>query len=469
MATFLNTSKKHVGIIIFYTCFILFVLYIPFNTKGAYQFKEIPGFPNYDMLASAFLAKQVHLLDTVDPKRLQADDPRDPSHPSAYLFDRVIWNGKYYFIQEPLPGIFHAIWNAITGYPFRTGAMVTLSISGVVIVLAFLMLHLRQLYFPSTPSWIFWGTWISFSLCSVQLHFASMPFVYNEAVGLGSFFSLLGILCAMHIFPVKRNEKTNCLAALAGTCFGAAVCCRASIVFYPLTFLLCLVMFHFFRERQYKIILNVFLPFLICFGLFIIALLAYNFLRFQDILEFGRNYAIYPSHEDYLYAIWNENMFRLKHVPVQFYLYLLSPPDIIDKFPYIIIPNESRFKIGDVLIVSQRVRSIFILVPILVVLIATPFLQKYYRNKIFSFWMTYFITASAAIFCFLTFFHYATIRYIYDFLPILFVILFGSYSTLWGKIMGDEHKEKIVKLLFIGLVSITVFNGLLAGYLKYRS
>ncbi len=466
-AAFLNEKNKQIWLIILYTCIIFFVLYIPFNTKGTYHFKEIPGFPKYDDLSSAFLEKQLHLQQKVDPETLQADDPRDPTNPSRYMFDRIIWNGKYYFQHEPLPAFLHMGWTAITGLPFRTGVMVILSISGVLIILGLLMIHLRQLYFQSTPGWIFWGVWISFSLCSVQLHMASMPFVYNEAVGLGSLFSLLGIFFALIAFADKDGQKIR--MALSGTFFGSAVCCRASLIFYPVTLLVYLAVERLFKEREYKDIVNIFLPFLVCFGLFVLALLTYNFMRFSNPLDFGRSQLIFPSLEDYQYAILNKNIFRLQHVPLQLYLYLFSPPDIINGFPYLVIPNETRFRIGDVLVVSQRVRSIFILVPILVALFPAPFLMKYYRNGKFYFWMTYFITASAAIFCFLTFFHYATIRYIYDFLPTLFLILFGSFSALWKKIMGDEHNEKIVKFLFIGLVSITVLNGLLAGYLKYRS
>lgn len=466
-AKFLNETNKQIGLIILYTCIIFFFLYIPFNTKGTYHFKEIPGFPKYDDLSSAFMVQQLHLQQKVDPETLQADDPRDPTNPSRYMFDRIIWNGKYYFQFEPLPAFFHLGWTAITGLPFRTGVMVIISISGVLVILGLLMIHLRQLYFQSTPAWIFWGVWISFSLCSVQLHMASMPFVYNEAVGLGSLFSLLGIFFAFIAFPDKNGQKIR--TALSGIFFGAAVCCRASLVLYPVTLLGCLIVVWLLKDKAYKDIVNLFLPFLVCFGLFVLALLAYNFMRFGNPLEFGRSHTIFPSYEDYLYAILNQNMFRLQHVPLQLYLYLFSPPDIIDKFPYLVIPNETRFRIGDVLVVSQRVRSIFILAPILVALFPAPFLMKYCRIKTFTFWITYFFISSASIFGLLTFFHYTTIRYIYDFMPLLFVNVFCMFSMLWQKYHSSDKSQKTVKLVFVSLVCITILNGLLVGFLKMRS
>jgi len=467
MPVFLNTANKNFGIVILYTCIILFVLYIPFNTKGTYQFKEVPGFPNYDDIASAFLEKQLHLIQPVDPKRLEAADPRDPSHPSEYLFDRIIWNGKYYFAHEPLPALFHAGWTALTGHPLRTGVMVILSIVGVLIILAVLLIRLHKLYFQSTPNWIFWGVWISFSLCSVQLHMASMPFIYNEAVGLGGLFSLLGVSFAIDGLTVKNKRRSR--MALSGTCFGIAVCCRSILVFYPITLLVCLAIFRLFNDKQYKDNINVFFPFLFLFGLFILSLLSYNFMRFGNFFNFGRSYAIFPSYEDYQYAILNGNMFRIKHVPIQLYLYLFSPPDIINKFPYIMIPNETRFWIGDVMVVSQRVRSIFILIPILILIFPAPFLLKHYRPLLLSFWMTYFVTATSAILGFLTFFWYTTIRYIYDFVPLLFVIVFCVFSMLWQKYQGNEQSQKIAKSVFVCLVGITILNGLLVGFLKMRS
>jgi uncharacterized membrane protein len=192
-------------------------------------------------------------------------------------------------------------------------------------------------------------------------------------------------------------------------------------------------------------------------------------MRFGNFFNFGRSYAIFPSYEDYQYAILNGNMFRIKHVPIQLYLYLFSPPDIINKFPYIMIPNETRFWIGDVMVVSQRVRSIFILIPILILIFPAPFLLKHYRPLLLSFWMTYFVTATSAILGFLTFFWYTTIRYIYDFVPLLFVIVFCVFSMLWQKYQGNEQSQKIAKSVFVCLVGITILNGLLVGFLKMRS
>lgn len=456
------------GKILLFTCLLLVAVYLPLITKGSFQFNEIPGFPNYDMLASAFLSKQLHLKQEVDPRRLQAPNPLDPSHPSPFKFDTVIWKGKYYLQHEPFPALLHAAWTALTGRSCTTGVMIFLSVSGVLIVLALLLLNLNRWYFKSAPPWIFWGIWTSFSLSSVQLYMVSWPAIYHEAISMGSLFSLSGILFTM--IALHSDNKRVGLIALAGSCFGAAVCCRASLIFYPITLLATIIAVRIFQKKHYKDIFRLFLPLLFFLGFFVLILFTYNFLRFGNPMDFGRNYLMFLSYEDYHYAILGKNTFRLKHVPIQLYLYLVSLPNISDAFPFFQIPYETRIRIDDALIVSQRICSIFLLIPIQILIFPTPFLYRYIKTKDdLSFLTNYFVVASASIFGLLTLFHYATVRYVYDFAPILFVIAFCNFCVYWDRIQGNPKKERIAQVIFACLISATILSGLLVGYMKMRS
>ncbi len=246
----MSITTKAGKIILLYTCLLLVAVYLPLITKGSFQFNEIPGFPNYDMLASAFLSKQLHLKQEVDPRRLQAENPLDPSHPSPFQFDTVIWKEKYYLQHEPFPALLHAAWTALTGRPCTTGVMIFLSVSGVLIILSLLLMNLNRWYFKYSPPWIFWGIWTSFSLSSVQLYMVSRPVIYHEAIAMGSLLSLSGILFVM--IALHADNKRTALLALAGSCFGAAVCCRASLIFYPITLLASIIAFRLFQKKRYK-------------------------------------------------------------------------------------------------------------------------------------------------------------------------------------------------------------------------
>lgn len=456
------------GTIFLFTCLLLVAVYLPLITKGSFQFNEIPGFPNYDMLASAFLSKQLHLKQEVDPRRLQAQNPLDPSHPSPFQFDTVIWKGKYYLQHEPFPALLHTAWTALTFRPCTTGVMILLSVSGVLIIHTLLLMNLRRWYFKNSPPWIFWGIWTSFSLSSVQLYMVSWPAIYHEAIALGSLLSLSGIFFMM-ITLHSDNGRTG-LLALAGSCFGAAVCCRASLIFYPVSLIATIVVFRLFQKKSYIDIFKLFLPLFLSLGIFILFLFSYNFLKFENPINFGRNYVMFSSYEDFHYSIMERNTFRLKHVPIQLYLYLVSLPNISDTFPFLQIPYETRIRLGDALIVSQRVCSIFILMPMLIMILPTPFFQRYRKTKDnLSLLILYFIVASASVFALLTFYHYATVRYFYDFAPILFVIAFCNFCVYWDRIQGNPKKERIAQAVFACLIFATILSGLLVGYMKMRS
>ena len=103
----MNKGRPPMVLSVCLLCVALLILYVALDTSGSFRFKERPGFMHYGMLAEAFVSGQLHLKQKVDPERLSSRDPLDPSTPYPFMFDAIIWNGKYYFHHEPLPG-FHS-------------------------------------------------------------------------------------------------------------------------------------------------------------------------------------------------------------------------------------------------------------------------------------------------------------------------------------------------------------------------
>jgi hypothetical protein len=491
-----NGSKAGATIAL-YALFAILAIYLPLNTRGSFQFTERQGWLNYDMLADALLAKQFHLKLEVDPRRLQAEDPRDPSHPSPYLVDAIIWDAKYYFQHEPLPGILHAFWKTVTGLPCRTGLLVVLSASGVLIILAMLLLKLRRRFFAGTPWWIFWYVWTSFSLSAVQLYIVSRPVIYNEAVAMGSLFSLAGVLCIVsalnpEVMPFtgeyQAGELTGCnpqatcsvpfsqevfgnglrrygLCALAGCCFGAAVCSRASLIVYPVSLFACSVALRPLPSLQPREYARLCFVFIFPLTLFVLSLLAYNFLRFGNPFDFGRGSVIFPSHGQYLYVTLGDNFFRLQHVPYQLYHYLLLLPDFHDSFPFVRMPAVSfNFEQSGILVQRELVCSIFVLMPVLILILPTPFILRYGQlDGRLSFVMISLAVTAAAVLGLLTFVVRSAIRYIYDFAPLLFVLAYCNLSYLWDWMQRSFYRKMVTTAALVFLFAMTVLSGLLMG------
>jgi hypothetical protein len=442
-------------------CMILLVIYAALDTKGSFNFHEPPGFMNYGMLAEAFVAGQLHLKQKVDPERLKSTDPLDPSTPYPFTFDAIIWDGKYYFHHEPLPGLIRAMILYTTGFALPTGAIVVTFVLGVLILLGELLCLIRRLYFPECPAWMIWYIWLSFALSGAQLYIASRPVVYHEAVAAGCFFVLAGSTLLVHgLSGARHGVATLCLA---GICFGAAVACRASLVLYPVSFLLTFLAWSAIRRESLSITTQWALSFASPVFLWSAGLLAYNYLRFGNCLDFGKSHVIFPGYPVYLYLSSGGNFFSWKHVPYHLYHYLFSLPWIVGKFPFLRYPFEEFWANGAYL-VRELVCSVFITTPVLLLSLPFPFLfrRACVRDRL-SLILVFFGVSSLAVLALLSAWFWAAARYYYDLTPILFILAFCNLAVFWDRIATSPRRKALAKVVLSLLFMGNVLMGLLLG------
>ncbi len=375
---FVMTTRTPPKVLIVCTaCLILLVIYAALDTSGSFRFKERPGFMHYGMLAEAFVSGQLHLKQKVDPERLRSRDPLDPSTPYPFMFDAIIWNGKYYFQHEPLPGFLRAMVLSATGFALSTGAIVVTFALGVFILLGTLLCLMRRHYFPESPAWMLWYIWLSFALSGIQLYIVSRPVVYHEAIAEGCFFVLAG--CTLLVSGLSGARPGFMTPCLSGLCFAVAVACRAFLVLYPLSFLLSFLAFSALRRESVAAIKWA-LSFAAPVALSIGGLFAYNYFRFGNCLDFGKGHVIFPAFPDYLYLSVGGNFFSWKHVPYHLYHYLLSFPSIVSKFPFLRYPYEA-FWINGTYMIKELVCSVFITMPVLLLSLPFPLLIRRLQTK----------------------------------------------------------------------------------------
>jgi len=443
-------------------CLILLILYVALDTKGSFRFQEHPGFMHYGMLAEAFVAGQLHLKAIVDADRLRSPDPLDPSTPYPYVFDLIIWDGKYFFPREPLPALIRAIFLYATGITIPTGAVVITFALGVFILLGALLSLMRRHYFPESPAWMLWYIWLSFALSGIQLYIVSRPVVYHEGFAEGCFFVLAGSTLLVHGLSGARHELM--MPCLSGICFGAAIACRTLLVLYPACFLLIFLTFSAIRRESVMTTIEWSLSFAGPLVLWVAALLTYNYLRFGNPLDFGYSHVILPTYSAYMYLTLGGHFFSWKHVPYNLYYYLLSLPLIVNKFPFLRYPFGEFWTNGAYLI-RELVCSIFITMPVLLLSVPVPLLFRRLRTKDrLTLILGFFVASPLVILAALCAFYGTVARYYYEFTPILFVVAFCNLAVFWDRIVTSPRRKTLAKvvlsLLFIGNVMMGLLLGL---------
>jgi hypothetical protein len=423
--------------------------YFGMNTRGTFRFHELPRFSNYHILAEAFLSGRLSLDIPVHPQRLKHKYPADPFLPYPIILDTIIFEGKTYFLQEPLPAVIRALALAVTGFRIPTGVMVIFPALGSFLLVGFMSYRIRRRFLPDSPVGILFLVWALFGLSGTQLYIVSRPVVYHEAIVWGGFFALCGTSL---ITLFLTGEPRFRLLAFAGGLFGAAIASRGTFIFYPACFFLALGTYFIVKGNPRGSIMLKLAAFSFPVAIFIVLILAYNYVRFGNPLDFGITH-LCTLEIFFQYCCVEGGFFRAAHVPYNLYNWLLSVPSLTGKFPFIEYPYTASIH-GSVLNVTEKVTSFFYMVPILVTTAASPWIARKMRHEPeFMALFAAFLLSAVTTFFFLSFFVLAVARYLYDFTPILFPIVFMSLATIWESCRGIPRRRELFYLI-VGLLSI---------------
>ncbi len=458
--------ERNLGLICL--CCAIFSIYVALNTAGSFRFREVPTHVNYNMLAEALVSGHLDLNVPIHPERLKHTNPADPFLPYPILIDLIIFHGKPYMIQAPLPAILRVPLRAVTGWEFPTGLAIVLAAFGCLLVFGWLLVEVRQAFFPDSPLWILRITWLSFAFSGTQLYMVSRPVVYHEAVVVGALFALSGT--AVLFTLLTRPGPGFGRLFLAGLLFGAAVACRPTFVLYPTIWFVVIGLFGLKSKEPLGSIVRNGLALLFPVGFFGASLLLHNYLRFGDPFELGWKYHS-PHAFIYAYVCLQNNLLRVAHVPYNLYDWFLLVPDLTRSFPYLEFSHVG-FKIGDVLKVREKVGSVFFVIPMLLLSIpAVPLAFRAPQAQPLRVIITGCAAVSSAVFGFLLFHLNATSRYLYDFTPLLFVLVYYTLVTAWSVVV-EQPRIKRLSIVVLGLLmTVQIVNGFALGFngmLQYR-
>jgi len=369
----------------------------------------------YDSLARGFLHGHLYMDVEPRPDLLALPDPwKFPDNVPYRLLDAVLYKRHYYLYHGATPALLlFAPWRLITRHDLPQPAAVLLLSLGGFLLLSELLIEVLSARASPPPLWLF------VLFCFVLGLAPGVPFlllgslVYEVPIASGFFFLSGGYLFLFRAFQTDRALS----AALAGVCFGLAVGSRphVAIAIVPALLLLFAVSRASPASRRSRLTAFV-LPILLC-G---IAICAYNYARFGNVLEFGLRYQL--GHPSYL----NITLSPVNLLPGLYYM-LACAPAVTPVFPFFRLTlrqpfNSVRYTLPERYFHEPIAGAIYVC-PLILVALAAPLLVRLYRDRR-PVWSILIAMYSYAIACvvFIALMGLSSQRFEVDFLPFLVLI-----------------------------------------------
>lgn len=277
-------------------------------------------------LVLAFENSQVNLLDMPDEKLLAMENPYDTG--SRYyndipaLWDRVLYNGKYYSYYGIAPLIIFLPYHLITGYFFPTDiAVMIFSCVGIVFLALFYDKLVKRLFEKIPVSVYISGLVILLASCGIWFS-AGRPKFYECAIS-------SGFLCvtAGAYFLIKSGKIKLLNTAVSSVLFGLAVMCRPTLALY----VICVCVYHILSVKKVNkkvfYLISAFLPIIIIGAV----QMWYNYARFGSVFDFGIQYSLTVND-------FTHTEFHVHQMLIGVYNFILASPAFIPEYPFVTTP-----------------------------------------------------------------------------------------------------------------------------------
>ena len=313
-----------------------------------YSFTSQEGNQISKELVDAFEHHQVNLLEEPSEDLLKLDNPyeyvkRDAEVGSGnFLWDHCFYNGKYYSYYGigPVLALFLP-YHLITGYYFPSGwATLMFSLIGI-LFLTKIYLAVIEKKFRDLPTNTVTAGLITLQLSSGVLR----PLFYELAIASGFMCVAIGAYLLMTSNILWDGKISYVRLGFASFFLGYAVLCRPTLAVY------CIAALFFFagglkkaldgleKRQKTRTFFKYAAVALVPLGIIALGQMVYNYLRFDNPLDFGIQYSL--TINDFTRA-----EFHWKYVLINMYAYLFNMPHFTPrKFTYLASSAE-RFGIN---------------------------------------------------------------------------------------------------------------------------
>lgn len=286
----------------------------------------------YGGLTEAFSLGQLHLAIDVDPRLLALENPYAGPQGTSRPHDMSFYNGKFYLYYGAAP-VFLIFWPwlILTGtYLSEAVGSLFLLVTGFAAATLWLT-RIKRAYFPEVSSiWLLVMTAIMGGSLPLLEALANDTF-YGVPIHSGFACLMIALVCLdVALRRATWGARASWLA-LASTAWGLAVASRPIFVLSLLFLGLAALWLAFserrqadFRRRAFVLLTSAIAP-----AAFIgAALMLYNFLRFDDPLDFGIRFSM--ATEDLREA----RLVGPEFLANNYLTYLLRPGDYLRYFPF---------------------------------------------------------------------------------------------------------------------------------------
>jgi putative flippase GtrA len=289
----------------------------------------------FNSLVSGF-RKGSLAMDIPVPEALRnAENPWDPEKrpPGIALHDASYYNGHYYLYFGVVPVVV-LFWpfRVLVGSDLPLGVATFLYLGGALLLSSWLWLRIVRDRFTSAGVLTKIAGPIILGVCAGQLPLARRISIWEMPIAAGHFYMVC--LVASAYLALRGRRPLTALAA-AGLSLGLAIGCRPTLgAAGPGLAILVIAVgwgtaLRAETTSRLRGIAKALLAAGIPFALIVSGLLAYNWARFGNPLEFGLNYQLTASYEA------KGHHFSSAFVPVNLTAYFLSPPQWGRYFPFL--------------------------------------------------------------------------------------------------------------------------------------
>ncbi len=265
----------------------------------------------YQLLVQGWKKGQLHLDKDPSPELLALKDPYDPEQNLPHkLGDATLYRGRYYLYFGAAPAL-----TLMLPYALLTGGSMTMGVATMIFCsIAFLAasglwLAIRRRYFPASGWWMAPCGVLAIGFGTHLLALAQRPMIWELPISSGIAFTMLALIGG---YAAIHGRRPLLAMAAAGLCVGLAVGSRPTCLFAAGVLLVPVGLA--WRERRpgglwWRMGVAALVPLGAC-GL---AIMAHNYARFDNPLEWGQNYQLSGAYEG-----------KLTHFSLRFFLHNCS-------------------------------------------------------------------------------------------------------------------------------------------------
>jgi len=415
----------------------------------------------YNFLVQGWKSGHLYMSKEPHPAMHSLADPYDPAQNAPYrLADASYFKGRNYLYFGAVPALFIMFpFGLVTGEPLGTTTTIYLLIVVGFLSACLTFYRIRLRWFSDCPIWILPLGILVLGCCTHLLALQRRPLVWELPIASAYAFSMLTMLLVLT--GLVRGWVR--LWLLPGLAFGAAIASRPIYVLGAVAFVPLIWLWWSRGKGTGKALAPA-----ACagtgVGIWLLAIFAHNYARFENPLEFGQNYqltSIYESKADH---------FASRYVPHNAYIYFASTPKLIPEFPFVstVVVNDGPQ--GYLGVWNEAVCGVLLSFPVLLCLLFVPRLLRRWSGEdqeLLKVFVLCVVLFSGTMTLTVLGYFLATPRYMADFMPSL---AFLSVIGLCGITQLDSSglTSRIVSVLLILAVTFSVGSGLLLSFDYHR-